>query len=64
MSEIADDLKIFLSTEEEYDKAFIQVIEAARENNIEFNSAMIQFKWNKVCFYGLTYWTWFAACQR
>ncbi len=49
---IADDLIIAGTTEEEHDRAFIEVMETARKNNIGFNSEKLQFKQKKVAFYG------------
>uniref|UniRef100_A0A3P9KLT8 Gypsy retrotransposon integrase-like protein 1 n=1 Tax=Oryzias latipes TaxID=8090 RepID=A0A3P9KLT8_ORYLA len=54
VSGIADDLIISGATEEEHDEAFIKVMEAAKKNNIGFNSEKLQFKQNKVSFYGHT----------
>lgn len=54
VSGIADDIIIFGATPEEHDRAFVQVMEAAREHNIGFNSEKLQFKQKKVNFYGHT----------
>jgi len=49
---IADDILITGSTPEEHDKAFVDMLEATRNNNIGLNSTKLQFKQSSVNFYG------------
>ncbi|CAM1319115.1 Uncharacterised protein g7110 [Pycnogonum litorale] len=52
---IVDDIVICGRTPEEHDKAFLQMLEATKRNNISLNSEKIQFKMPSVEFYGHTF---------
>ena len=49
---IADDILIVGNTPQEHDQAFINMLEASRNNNISLNSEKLQFKQPKIGFYG------------
>ena len=49
---IADDIIVFGSTEEEHDRAFVNMLEATRANNVSLNSEKLQFKQPSVNFFG------------
>ena len=51
---IADDIMVFGSTEEEHDQAFVNMLEATRANNVSLNSEKLQFKQQRVNFFGHT----------
>ena len=51
---IADDILVFGSTDIEHDQAFINMSEACRKNNVGLNSEKLQFKQEKINFYGHT----------
>ena len=49
---IADDLIIAGATEEEHDHLLRNVMQRAREQNVEFNPKKIQFKLKRVVYFG------------
>ena len=49
---IADDILIFGSSDIEHDLSFINMVEACRLNNVALNSEKLQFKQEKINFYG------------
>ena len=49
---IADDILIVGNTPQEHDQAFINMLEASRNNNVSLNSEKLQFKQPKIGFYG------------
>ena len=49
---IADDLIIAEATEEEHDHLLRNVMQRAREQNVEFNPKKIQFKLKRVVYFG------------
>ena len=49
---IADDIIVSGATIEEHDRAFKEMLEATRKNNISLNSSKMQFRQSKVTFYG------------
>ena len=51
---IADDILLFGSSDIEHDQAFINMLETCRKNNVSLNSSKLQFKQEKVNFYGHT----------
>ena len=51
---IADDILVFGSTDIEHDQAFINMLETCRKNNVGLNSEKLQFKQEKINFYGHT----------
>ena len=51
---IADDILVFGSSDIEHDQAFINMLETCRKNNVGLNSSKLQFKQEKVNFYGHT----------
>ena len=51
---IADDILVFGSSDIEHDQAFINMLETCRKNNIGLNSEKLQFKQEKINFYGHT----------
>ena len=51
---IADDILVFGSSDIEHDKAFINMLETCRKNNVGLNSEKLQFKQEKINFYGHT----------
>ena len=51
---IADDLIIAGATEEEHDHLLRNVMQRAREQNVEFNPKKIQFKLKRVVYFGTT----------
>ena len=54
MVEIADDILVFGSSDIEHDLSFINMLEACRLNNVALNSGKLQFKQEKINFYGQT----------
>ena len=54
VTNIADDIIIAGSTQQEHDQAFLNMLEATRENNVSLNSTKLQFKKKSVQFYGHT----------
>ena len=51
---IADDILVFGSSDIEHDQAFINMLETCRKNNVGLNSEKLQFKQDKINFYGYT----------
>ena len=51
---IADDILVFGSTDIEQDQVFINILETCRKNNVGLNSEKLQFKQEKINFYGHT----------
>ena len=51
---IADDILVFGSSDIEHDQAFINMLETCRKNNVGLNSEKLQFKQEKINFYGHT----------
>ena len=49
---IADDIIVAGETPQEHDDAMLKMLEASRKNNISLNSEKLQFKQQKVDFYG------------
>ena len=49
---IADDIVVSGETPEEHDKAFLKMLEATRKNNVSLNSVKLQFREQKVDFFG------------
>ena len=49
-----DDILVFGSSDIEHDQAFINMFETYRKNNVGLNSGNLQFKQEKVNFYGHT----------
>ena len=56
---IADDVMVigYQEEEQDHDKAFTQLLETAKKNNIELNFDKIQYKQKEVEFFGETYMT-------
>ena len=56
---ITDDIMVICYQEDEWDhdKAFTQLLETARKNNIKLNFNEIQYKQQEVEFFGKTYTT-------
>ena len=56
---IADDIMVigYQADEWDHDKAFTQLLETAKKNNIKLNFDKIQYKQKEVEFYGKTYMT-------
>jgi len=55
VTSIADDIFVYGSTEEEHDRNLINLMERAQEKGIVFNAEKLQFKCNKVSFFGHTW---------
>ena len=51
---IADDILVFGADDIEHDQSFINMLETCRRNNVSLNSEKLQFKQDKVSFYGHT----------
>ena len=51
---IADDILVFGANDIEHDQSFISMLETCRRNNVSLNSEKLQFKQEKVSFYGHT----------
>ena len=51
---IADDILVFGSSDIEHDQSFINMLETCRKNNVGLNSEKLQFKQEKINFYGHT----------
>ena len=51
---IADDILVFGSPDIEHDQAFINILETCRKNTVGLNSEKLQFKQEKINFYGHT----------
>ena len=51
---IADDILVFGSSDIEHDQAFINMLKTCRKNNVGLNSEKLQFKQEKINFYGHT----------
>ena len=51
---IADDILVCVSSDIEHDLSFINMLEAGRLNNVALNSGKLQFKQEKINFYGHT----------
>ena len=51
---IADDILVYGRTDTEHDLAFINMLETCREKNVGLNSEKLQFKKDKVKFFGHT----------
>lgn len=51
---IADDIVVCGNTEQEHDRAFIEMLEATRAHNVSLNSEKLQFKQSKVDFFDHT----------
>ena len=51
---IADDILACGSSDTEHDLSFINMLEACRLNNVALNSGKLQFKQEKINFYGHT----------
>ena len=51
---IEDDILVFSSTDIEHEQAFINMLETCRKNNVGLNSEKLQFKQEKINFYGHT----------
>ena len=51
---IADDILVFGSSDIEHEQAFINMLETCRKNNVGLNSEKLQFKQEKINFYGHT----------
>ena len=51
---IADDILVFGADDIEHDQSFINMLETCRRNNVSLNSEKLQFKQEKVSFYGHT----------
>lgn len=51
---IADDILVYGRTDTEHDLAFINMLETCRQNNVGLNSEKLQFKKDKVKFFGHT----------
>ena len=49
---IADDILIVGNTPQEHEQAFINMLEASRNNNVSLNSEKLEFKQPKIGFYG------------
>ena len=52
ITNIADDIIISGSTREEHDEAFVKMLEASRANNVKLNPDKLQFRQQKVNFFG------------
>jgi len=50
--EIADDIVVCGSSEQEQDKAFTEMLKATGKHNVSLNSEKLQFKQSQVDFYG------------
>ena len=54
MAGIADDILVCGSSDIEHDLSFINMLKACRLNNVALNSGKLQFKQEKINFYGHT----------
>ena len=54
VTEIADDILVFGSTDIEHDQAFINMLETCRKKNVGLKTEKLQFKQEKINFYGHT----------
>ena len=54
VTNIADDIIVYGSTEEEHDQAFTNMLTACRSNNVKLNPEKLQFKKQEVNFFGYT----------
>ena len=55
VARIADDILVCGSSDIEHDLSFINMLEACRVNNVALNSGKLQFKQEKINFYGILF---------
>ena len=55
MTSIADDIFVYGSTEEEYDRNLTNLMKREQEKGIVFNAEKLQFKCNEVSYFGHTW---------